>query len=66
MADTVNDLEKRQYVTINVVKCARCGQDHAQLRFERLLNPPSDISHWAACPVTGQPILLRFTEVDDG
>lgn len=48
----------------NVIGCARCGEDHA-LRFTEFARPletPGGVvfTHWAACPSTGDPILMRF------
>lgn len=46
-----------------VLGCARCGQDHYNLpmyRFERSLTLiDEDFTHWATCPLTGDPILVR-------
>lgn len=44
--------------------CARCGEDHEPMWFDVLIGQPNPhYSHWAMCPETGHPILLRF--VDD-
>jgi len=45
-----------------IMRCARCGEDHAMLDFEALTNPIGDCTHWAPCPVNGQPVLLRFSD----
>ena len=42
--------------------CARCGETHENLIFERLESPVRNLTHWAECPNTGQPILMRMTE----
>jgi hypothetical protein len=44
---------------IDVKCCARCGGDHDQLRF-MVLGGHERYTHWAICPVSTQPILLRF------
>jgi hypothetical protein len=49
--------------TVDVNKCQRCGQDHAQVDFELLANPADEFTHWALCPVSQQPILLA--EIDE-
>lgn len=48
--------------------CARCGEDHEELEFERLQRPIQeddgrDYTHWAPCPTNGQPILLRMVKL---
>lgn len=47
-------------ITVKVKQCSRCGQDHADLTFDRLDIPCDKYTHWADCPVTRQPILLRI------
>lgn len=45
--------------------CARCGNDHSHIEFVRMTRPlvldGSELTHWATCPETGEPILMRFT-----
>jgi len=48
--------------TTTVKTCARCGQDHVDLVFEALDQPCGDLTHFAACPANGQPIMLKFAE----
>lgn len=38
--------------------CPRCKRPH-NLIFSKLLNPPTGLTHFAICPATGQPMLLR-------
>ena len=51
----------------NVVGCARCGGTHRGLVFKRMARPlayPDDLgalTHFAPCPVTGDPVLLGHT-----
>lgn len=53
-----------------VVSCARCGGDHEDIEFRKLARP-IDVkmdgiaamvryAHWAPCPTTGEPILMRW------
>lgn len=49
--------------------CARCGGDHAGLAFRKLVHPiPSavggDFTHFALCPLRGEPILMRLSDPD--
>jgi len=44
---------------IDITRCARCGNDHIDLEFKPLSRPMGNWTYWAACPVTGEPILLR-------
>jgi hypothetical protein len=54
---------KRTKVIISSIKnCARCGGNHEDLVFNKLRRPtqtPEKWSHWASCPKTKEPILLR-------
>lgn len=52
-------------VTTDVRWCARCGGDHPNLTFERLdrhVDGDPPMTHWASCPATGEPILMRIAE----
>ena len=60
---TVDELRKCKSVTVDVFNCARCGKDHKDLEFWKLTRQ-LDMSHWALCPETQEPILLQFHEVD--
>lgn len=44
----------------SIEHCSRCGGAHHELDFEPLTQPHNELTHWAACPVNGQPILLRI------
>jgi hypothetical protein len=60
-------MESEDRQICNVLRCARCGQDHPQLVFKKFLrsveadevgdNP--SWTHWAPCPTNGDPILMR-------
>ena len=46
-----------------LTKCARCGGTHENLLFRKLRRPHVDglneaWTHWALCPVSGEPILM--------
>lgn len=46
-------------VCTNVVSCARCGENHDNLVFNKMGNPTfAGHTHFALCPVTGEPIML--------
>ena len=53
-----------------LIYCARCHEDHSNLEFAKLhhpIEPPEDYNgdlytHWAPCPITGEPILLTTGE----
>lgn len=47
-------------ITIDVICCARCGKNHKQLKFLKLLRE-SYYSHWAPCPTNKEPIMLTVT-----
>lgn len=51
--------------TISLPRCARCLGPHADLIVERLHNPSDEWTHWAMCPSTLQPILVRYVEITD-
>ncbi len=62
-------METKEKVTIlvDVKQCARCSQDHDQLKFNLFISPILDSNfsvwnYWALCPVTQEPILLRIQE----
>jgi hypothetical protein len=40
--------------------CTRCGAVHVDLMFVPLHNPLDDFSHWALCPLLGEPILFFY------
>lgn len=54
-------------ITVNAVNgCARCGGVHENVQFALLSNPVLErtffpapaYTHWAPCPMNGEPILL--------
>ena len=46
-----------------LTNCARCGGQHKNLEFTQLKRPVAVLvatfTHWALCPKTKEPILLR-------
>lgn len=48
--------------------CARCGETHKDLEFEKLEEPMTcgreRYTHWAPCPTNGQPIMLLNNGID--
>jgi hypothetical protein len=48
--------------TTKVRGCARCGGDHRAVLFKPFRRACDPFTHWAACPRTGEPILLLITE----
>lgn len=52
--------------TINLCQCCRCGGPHEGLRLKKLSRPSSIgilvFTHWAMCPIAGEPILVAFAE----
>lgn len=67
MSDLHDDYDPTKAVVLDMRGCARCHADHhPDVRFEPLTFPvelegEGDLTHWAACPTNGQPILLRVT-----
>ncbi|MFA6132375.1 MAG: hypothetical protein WC869_00010 [Phycisphaerae bacterium] len=44
--------------------CARCGGKHTEIYYHKLKNPIGKFTHWAPCPKTYEPILMRYTGKD--
>ena len=60
--DTLNIQPSAQSPSLTLVKgCARCGKDH-EVQFKRLqrMMEVSGHTHWAPCPNTGEPILMKI------
>lgn len=55
---------------VTVEGCSRCGERHADLSFQEFVKPPNyvglTLTHWALCPTTGEPLLLRPASIEDG
>lgn len=50
---------------LNVERCARCGQPHDDIWFFKLQNPPENLDHYATCPTSCQPILIKVQIVQN-
>lgn len=46
-------------VGLDAKLCPRCGGDHPGLVFKRLQRAAREQTHWALCPTTGEPVMLR-------
>lgn len=49
---------------VTVTACARCEGDHRRLEFRAFVRPIEEDhgepwTHWAMCPTTAEPLLLR-------
>lgn len=44
-------------LTLTVSDCPRCEGDHGSLSFQPF-TASDEYTHWAACPKTGEPILV--------
>ena len=54
------DKNFKSVIRFDVVNCARCGGEHPGMMFHELAVPARDYSHWAACPKTGEPIMMTM------
>jgi hypothetical protein len=46
--------------------CVRCGGEHLHVLAQLFAQPPDGATHWATCPVTGDPILITVTPEPPG
>ena len=46
----------------DVIHCVRCGDDHKDVVFAPFLRPAGELTHWAKCPNTGEPILMKVRD----
>lgn len=61
---------KAQTITLDLIGCARCGEDHKEITYTRLTRPLEIgstlvFSHWAPCPVNGEPVMLSIVHMKD-
>lgn len=56
--------ETKTHVTVDIRECARCGECHQQITFIKLQRPCDELTHWAECPVSGEPIMM-FVGIDE-
>jgi hypothetical protein len=47
---------------ISFTNCARCGGDHKDISCMKLARPCEQFTHWAQCPTTLEPIMVRFVD----
>jgi hypothetical protein len=50
---------------VDVKDCARCQEDHLNLEFSKLRIPSNSWTHWASCPNTMEPIMLKLVVLDE-
>ena len=53
-------------VKTTVENCARCGTGHKDIKFAKLKRACASWTHWAICPETGEPIMLKVVDADKG
>lgn len=46
-----------------IIDCERCGGTHDKLRVLPLLRDLPPYEFWACCPTSGEPIMLRRTDL---
>lgn len=49
--------------TMECTECVRCGGHHPDLAVWPLANPVDGYRHYARCPATDQPIIVRVLDV---
>ena len=60
---TIDECRAALECDVRVNRCARCGEDHDNLKFRRFnAVSPGEATHWAMCPSLNEPIRLTFTE----
>lgn len=62
-------MENELIVTVNY--CARCGQNHVELKFDKFIHHIEDSdgtiwNYWTLCPNTKEPILLKILDENNG
>ena len=51
---------------VDVQRCARCGEDHQAMEFNRFDTPlDEEWTHWALCPVRHEPVVLKIVDTED-
>lgn len=59
MSDTGDRKQLPNKFEAPVGYCARCKGNHHLIVFTKLTHPLGDYSHWALCPATDEPIMLK-------
>lgn len=49
-------------ISVDVIKCQRCGTDHIAMQFNPLTNPADQFTFWAMCPTANQPLLMALMD----
>lgn len=57
-------------VTTDITQCIRCGKTHKEIDFQSFGREPEregrfQITHWAVCPTTHEPILTRIVLIEE-
>lgn len=52
-------MDNCNYIETYVESCPRCGAAHDDMTFRAMRQPHHEMTHFASCPFTGDPILLR-------
>jgi len=56
-------IDNTTQINVQIKKCARCGQDHKDVKFYVFkINPIDDYNYFGFCKVTNEPILLKIIE----
>lgn len=45
----------------NITECARCGENHDKMTFNKFTKPSGKNTHWGMCPVVNEPLLMYST-----
>ena len=60
MSDSTNT-----HITLTINGCARCGSTHTNMVAKRfnipVSDPAGDFTHWAMCPYSHDPVLVRIS-----
>lgn len=48
----------KDFFTIDVTGCSRCGENHEEINFYEFISIPERYTHWGMCPINEEPILL--------
>lgn len=68
--DAPTKTPENKILETDIRSCARCDGDHDAMKFQPFTRPAfvgatGEVyaSHWAPCPVTGEPLLLEILEL---
>jgi hypothetical protein len=48
------------WTKVEIKNCPRCRGDHQSMYITAFRLPSSKWTHWALCPLTGEPVLFRL------